>query len=191
MIARKDRTPWTTPYRLTPTVRSHASIGPVHALPIPAIPALLHNTCAPPNRSRANCARVQHVLQAGSVTAPRGHVGAPGGEQGPHLFEPDLVDVGHHDLHPLGHEPLGERQPDTDGPARDDGDLVSQIFHGSERTSEILQMPCREIRRGIEPRARHRFTRLHQVSWNLHAEIKATGPAAGMISCRYLLGPGR
>src|SRR5665213_3196985 len=39
------------------TVRCQRSIGSVHASPIPVMPALLHSTCAAPNRSSVNSAR--------------------------------------------------------------------------------------------------------------------------------------
>src|SRR5918996_1579504 len=51
-----ERMPWATPSRLTSTIQRQRSAGTVHASPPMPTPALLHSTCAVPNRSNVAAA---------------------------------------------------------------------------------------------------------------------------------------
>ena len=129
MIGRNARTPWITPYRLIPSTQSHSVSGPVHALPLPATPALLHSTWAAPKRSSVRRARSStcsacEASQWTARTSPRARC-----ELGFDRRQLGVVDVGEHDVHPLGREPLGERPTDPAARAGDDSDLARQRVH--------------------------------------------------------------
>ena len=61
------------------------------------------------------------------------HVGARLGELVRSLFEHGPLDVGEHDPHALGGEPLGEGAPDARRGPGDDRDLAGEVFHDQVR----------------------------------------------------------
>jgi hypothetical protein len=70
------------------------------------------------------------VLGAGDIDSQGQHGGRLDPHRGRGGVEGSRLDVGHDDLHALGGEPLGERQPDPARGARDDCDPVSESLHG-------------------------------------------------------------
>ena len=69
------------------------------------------------------------VLGPRGVAVDRQHVGAALGELGFDGRQLGVVDVGEHDVHPFGGEPLGECPADAAARAGDDGDLARQDVH--------------------------------------------------------------
>ena len=69
-----------------------------------------------------------HRLRIGDVGANADHV-ASGSTARHRAVQKLLLDVGNHDLGPLGHELLDERAADATGTARHDGDLALQVLH--------------------------------------------------------------
>ena len=80
---------------------------------------------------RLRCERVDVVLET-DVSRDRDHVGARLRELVRSLFEHGPLDVGEHDPHALGGEPLGERADARRGPG-DDRDLAGEVFHDQVR----------------------------------------------------------
>ena len=126
--------PLITPNTLTSTAQRQSFTWCCHSAPSEpdGMPALLHTRCTAPNAVEGRVAEVLDRLE-------QRHVGGDADHARPNRLdsscdggvEQRLVDVGEHDLHALGEEPLAQRPPDATAAAGDHGDLAPEVLHGA------------------------------------------------------------
>ena len=132
--------PWMTPYRLTPITRSHSSIGSRHASPTPSDAGVVAQHVRGAEPFERELGELGDGGLDGGVADRRRDVGAGLGEAGFDVAQLRRVDVGEHDAHPLGDEPLGEGQADARGTSRDHCDVAGSD-HGHRPNLERA-LPC-------------------------------------------------
>ena len=117
--------PLITPNTLTSTAQRQSFTWCCHSAPSEpdGIPALLHTRCTAPNCSRVASRRCSTDSSSDTSVGHADHVAAAGRQLAHRGVEQRFVDVGQHDLHALGQEPLAQRTPDATATAGDHGVL--------------------------------------------------------------------
>jgi hypothetical protein len=85
--------------------------------------------CTAPNRSSVFCASASTSACFDTVGADRDYGCARCRYLALGLLERRLLDVGKHDAHAFGREPIGESPPDAARRAGDNRHLVLEVFH--------------------------------------------------------------
>ena len=131
--------PLITPNTFTSTAHRQSLTWCCHNAPSDpeGMPALLHTRCTEPKRSSvASRSCLTESSRETSVTTPIDVVVAVA-ELGDGGVEQRFVDVGQHDPHPLGEEPLAQRPTDPATATGDDRDFAHQVLHGGTVTPWI------------------------------------------------------
>ena len=107
-MGRNTRMPWMTPHRLTPSTHSQSAVVRSCISPPPPTPALLQTTWTAPNASIAASPERVDLVAVGHVGDHGDHLDATGAQVGGDGVERVGLDVGQHQPHALGREPLGQ-----------------------------------------------------------------------------------
>ena len=137
-------TPLATPKTLTPKVHFQSLGGALpHQAPRRADTGVVAQDVHRAVRLVGGVGKGLHRLDRGDVGADTDHALVAATQVGDGGVEGTRLHVGDHDLHPLGHEALGERLADAGSPAGDHGDLAVQILHPGVPLARSSATPVR------------------------------------------------